>query len=115
MSHQFLVDVDRDGASTANCPAVDPCSIVFSPSTPTSYTFNVNFAPGTYTYFCTLHPSAMLGNFVVLAAPPVGGVVVPVDKLALLAPFIGLTSIIAAVAAIAIVHMTRVRLARKDK
>jgi plastocyanin len=114
MTHQFLVDVDRDGASTANCPAVDPCSTPFS-STPISYTFSANFAPGTYTYFCTLHPSAMLGNFVVLAAPPVGGVIVPVDRLALLAPFIGLASIIVAVAAIAILHMTRVRFARKDK
>ncbi len=65
LTHQFLVDADRDGVGDlADCPAVDPCSVSFPPST--SYNFKVNFAPGTYTYFCTVHPMVMVGSFVVL-------------------------------------------------
>jgi hypothetical protein len=89
--------------------------MLFNPSTPTSYSFSVNFAPGTYTYLCTLHPSIMLANFVVLAALPVGGAVLPADKPALLAPFIGLAALIMGAAAIAIVLQKRVRQARRDE
>ncbi len=67
--HQFLLDGDRDGAADrADCPAVDPCSVEFSTSSTTSYSFNVNLAPGTYTYFCFFHPMSMIGSFVVLPA-----------------------------------------------
>jgi plastocyanin len=62
--HQFLLDGNRDGSGTADCPSPDPCSAVFPPST--VYTFVVSsIAAGTYTYFCTIHPTSMFGSFVV--------------------------------------------------
>ncbi len=61
--HRFVVDVDRDGKIfTPICPP-DKCSSVIPPST--TYPFTVDFAAGTYTYYCTYHPNAMFGNFVV--------------------------------------------------
>jgi hypothetical protein len=68
--HRFFVDVDKNGM-TPDCPGADVCSNVFPPST--SLTFTVNFAPGTYTYYCSVHPTTMFGNFVVLRAPVTGG------------------------------------------
>jgi hypothetical protein len=62
--HQFLLDGNRDGSGTADCPSPDPCSAVFPPST--IYSFSVsNIAAGTYTYYCTIHPISMFGSFVV--------------------------------------------------
>ncbi len=99
-SHLFLVDVDRDGAAdTADCPTVDPCSSLFSPATPTTYSFTASFAPGTYTYFCTIHPSSMIGSFVVVSST-VGGTTLPVDKLGILAPYIGIAGIMGLIGAI---------------
>jgi hypothetical protein len=49
------------------------------------------------------------------SAGSVGGTEVPVDKLGLLAPYIGLASIILGLAAVAILYTKRVRLARKDE
>jgi plastocyanin len=66
-SHKFFVDVDKNGP-TPDCPGMDVCSNFFPPST--SLTFTVSFAPGTYTYYCSLHPGTMLGMFIVLAPPP---------------------------------------------
>ena len=68
--HRFFVDVDRNGM-TPDCPGADVCSNVFPPTT--SLTFTVNFAPGTYTYYCSVHPTTMLGQFVVLQPPVTGG------------------------------------------
>ena len=68
--HKFFVDVDNNGP-TADCPGPDVCSAIFPPSTTISFT--VNFAPGTYTYYCAVHPSTMFGNFVVLQPPAAGG------------------------------------------
>ena len=68
--HRFFVDVDRNGISP-DCPGADVCSNVFPPST--TLTFTVNFAPGTYTYYCSVHPTTMLGQFVVLQPPVTGG------------------------------------------
>ena len=61
--HRFFVDVDRNGISP-DCPGADVCSNVCPPST--TLTFTVNFAPDTYTYYCSVHPTTMLGQFVVL-------------------------------------------------
>ena len=69
--HRFFVDVDKNGI-TPDCPGADVCSNVFPPST--TLTFTVNFAPGTYTYYCSVHPTTMLGQFIVLQPPvTVGG------------------------------------------
>ena len=68
--HRFFVDVDKNGI-TPDCPGADVCSNVFPPST--TLTFTVNFAPGTYTYYCSVHPTTMLGQFVVLQPPVTGG------------------------------------------
>jgi len=93
-SHLFLLDADNDGGTdTADCPTVDPCSALFSSSTPTTYAFTVNLAPGTYTYFCTIHPGVMVGSFVVVSST-VGGTTLQVDKLGLLAPYLGIAAAI---------------------
>ena len=85
--HQFLLDVDGDGASdVADCPTVDPCSFVFTSIT--SYFFAAP-PPGTYTYFCFVHPSSMVGSFTVNPSSAVGGVTSPVDKAGLLTFYIG--------------------------
>ena len=68
--HRFFVDVDKNGI-TPDCPGADVCSNIFPPSTP--LTFTVNFAPGTYTYYCSVHPTTMLGQFVVVQSPVTGG------------------------------------------
>ncbi len=74
-THQFYVDVDRNGV--ADCPnpptsSPDKCSAFFSPGSPTSFTFTVDFAASTtpYTYYCSIHPATMLGSFIVQAPPP---------------------------------------------
>lgn len=68
--HRFFVDVDKNGM-TPDCPGADVCSNVFPPST--TLTFTVNFAPGTYTYYCSVHPISMQGQFVVRQQPISGG------------------------------------------
>ena len=68
--HRFFVDVDRNGISP-DCPGADVCSNVFPPST--TLTFTVNFAPGTYTYYCSIHPTTMQGRLIVLKSPISGG------------------------------------------
>ena len=68
--HRFFVDVDKNGM-TPDCPGADVCSNIFPPST--TLTFTVNFAPGTYTYYCSVHPTTMLGQFIVLQLTVTGG------------------------------------------
>jgi FtsP/CotA-like multicopper oxidase with cupredoxin domain len=62
--HRFFLDVDRNGP-TADCPGADVCSSFFPPSS--TFSFTVNFIPGTYTYYCSVHPGSMFGFFVVLS------------------------------------------------
>ena len=69
-AHRFFVDVDKNGM-TPDCPGTDVCSNVFPPST--TLTFTANFGPGTYTYYCSVHPTSMLGMFIVLQPPVTGG------------------------------------------
>jgi hypothetical protein len=71
-------------------------------------TFTVSFAPGTYTYYCALHPASMLGQFIVNPSPAVGGVALPPNRLALIAPYIGLASALAILVAVA-AYFTRAR------
>src|SRR5438105_12370247 len=56
--HRFFVDVDRNGI-TPDCLGADVCSNVFPPST--TLTFTVSFPPGTYTYYCFVHPPTLVG------------------------------------------------------
>src|SRR6266581_1244446 len=104
--HRFLLDIDHDGvADTGDCTSVDPCSSAFPPSTSITFTATTQ---GTFTYYCTLHPTTMLGGFVVNPSSIVGGTVFPVDKLGLLAPYIGFASI-AAVIVLGAVYVMRIR------
>lgn len=57
--HQFFVDVDRNGPPP-NCQP-DKCSNLL----PTTYQFTVDFAPGSYVYYCTFHTFFMRGSFIV--------------------------------------------------
>jgi len=68
--HQFLLDMDKDGSTTATCQTIDPCSVQFPPNTSLGFTAGT---PGSYTYFCTVHPTMMFATFVILAAASGGG------------------------------------------
>ncbi len=61
--HTFIVDVDKDGVISNPICSVDKCSPQFPPTT--TFPFTVDFGPGTYTYYCSIHLTAMVGNFVV--------------------------------------------------
>jgi plastocyanin len=63
--HLFFVDVDRNGVSPDCPPGPDPCSTAFSTTSPTTFTFQASFAPGTYVYYCSVHPATMFGSFIV--------------------------------------------------
>ena len=110
--HQFALDVDKDGAKfTGSCSTGDTCSSQFTPSTPTSIVINTSSLSGTYTYFCTIH-SSMVGSFIVNPSTSVGGAEVPIDRLALVAPYLGLASALAILAALS-VYISRSK--RKEK
>jgi plastocyanin len=114
MTHRFVVDVDRDGKIfTPICPP-DECSSQFGGAFPasTTFSFTVNFAAGTYTYYCTYHPFNMFANFVVLAVP-VGGTTLPVDKDSLLGPYIAFALTISAVAAVVLIYFRRTKQTNK--
>lgn len=107
--HRWFVDVDKNGP-TPDCPGADICSDPFTTST--MLTFTVNFAPATYTYYCSVHPTTMLGQFVVNPSSSVGGTSAPVDRLALIAPYLGLASALVILVAVA-AYITRSR--RKER
>ena len=68
VTHRFWLDTDRDALSDmSDCPTSDSCSNFFS--TYTSITFTASVA-GTFTYYCTVHPTVMFGTFIV---QPSGG------------------------------------------
>ncbi len=63
--HQFCVDYDPDFA--CNTPS-EPQSATFSSSTNGKpFSFIATSIPGNYTYFCTIHTTAMVGTLVVRA------------------------------------------------
>ena len=63
--HRLLIDLDKDGyTDAADCGTSDVCSNMVPPS----YSippFTVNSSPGTYMYYCTVHPTSMVGSFVI--------------------------------------------------
>ena len=105
-THKFFIDVDKNGPAP-DCPGADVCSSFFPPSTTLSFT--ATFAPGVYTYYCSVHPTTMLGNFIVQAGSTVGGTIAPVNKLGLLAPFIGTLSILVLALALSLVYLRHIR------
>ncbi len=106
--HRWFVDVDKNGP-TPDCPGADICSNAFSTSS--VLTFTVNFSPGTYIYYCSVHPTTMLGQFVVNPSA-VGGTTLPTNRPALVAPYLALALALAILVAVA-AYITRVR--RKDQ
>lgn len=63
--HRLLIDLDKDGyTDIADCGSVDVCSATVPPAYTIS-SFTVNSSPGTYTYYCTFHPTTMYGSFIV--------------------------------------------------
>ena len=63
--HRLLIDLDKDGyTDTSDCGTVDVCSSMVPPTTSVG-PFTVNSNPGTYTYYCTIHPTSMVGDFVI--------------------------------------------------
>src|SRR6266849_1546405 len=65
VQHRLLIDLDKDGyADTADCGTLDVCSSMVPPSASVG-PFSVNSSPGTYTYYCTFHPTSMFGSFVI--------------------------------------------------
>ena len=97
ITHQWFVDVDKNGPA-ADCPGADICSSAFSAST--TLTFTVSFAPSTYTYYCILHPTTMLGQFIVNPSTAVGGTALPANKPALVSPCLVLFSALIVVVAV---------------
>ena len=106
--HRWFVDVDKNGPSP-DCPGADICSNAFSTST--VLTFTVNFSPGTYTYYCSVHPTTMLGQFIVNPSS-VGGTTLPTNGPELVAPYLALASALAILVAV-VAYITHAR--RKDR
>lgn len=61
--HTFVIDVAKAGVTPSPNCTIDKCSMQFPPTQ--SYIFTVDFGPGTYTYYCSIHLNAMVGTFVV--------------------------------------------------
>ena len=72
VSHQFVIDVHRDGVTTTPNCSVNKCSPFFPPTT--VFPVTVDFVPGTYTYYCSVHTASMIGSFVVQQPGPDYGV-----------------------------------------
>ncbi len=65
--HKLLVDFDGDGPSANGCTTVDRCSSLFMSTTSISFVANTT---GSFYYYCTLHPTYMVGQFVVQNTGP---------------------------------------------
>ena len=65
VQHKLLIDLDKDGyTDTTDCGTNDICSAMVPPST-TVGPVTIASGPGTYTYYCTIHPGSMSGSFIV--------------------------------------------------
>src|SRR5260370_1844526 len=65
VQHRLLIDLDKDGyTDIADCGTLDVCCSMVPPSASVG-AFSVNSIPGTYTYYCTFHPTSMFGSFVI--------------------------------------------------
>ncbi len=106
LPHRFVVDVDKDGKVPLPACPPDKCSAIVPPST--TYPFNIDFAAGSYVYYCTYHPTSMFGTFTVQGTIVAGNAAEP-NKLALLAPFIGQGAIILGAVVVIALYMRRAR------
>src|SRR5437899_7291432 len=69
--HQFCVDYESTPDYVCKGSELATQSPMFTSSTTgTAFPFNAPTTHGTYTYFCTIHRSAMTGQFIVSATPP---------------------------------------------
>ncbi|HYY91952.1 MAG TPA: plastocyanin/azurin family copper-binding protein [Candidatus Dormibacteraeota bacterium] len=103
ITHQWFVDVDKNGPAP-DCPGMDICSSAFATSM--NMTFTVSFSPGTYTYYCAIHPTTMVGSFVVNPSTTVGGVAQTPNKLVLIMPYLALASALA-IALVIVAYLKR--------
>ena len=70
-THRFCVDYEGTPDFVCQGSELATESPAFSsPTTAVSFPFTATTTPGTYTYFCTIHGSAMTGHFIVSAPPP---------------------------------------------
>jgi len=74
VSHQWFLDVDNNGVADCS-PGPDVCSGTYSTSSPPPVVFTASFAPAPYTltYYCSVHPGSMHGQFTVTLLNQVGG------------------------------------------
>jgi outer membrane protein assembly factor BamB len=108
--------------SCSGLPAGASCSFNPSSGSPTfASTLTISTQPSTLPGAYTITVAGTHGSStattrvsLTVSRAAVGGTLVPIDKLALLAPYIGLASIIVGVVAITIVNLRRVRHARKS-
>lgn len=65
-THTWYIDLNKDGTNDTG----DISAGSFSSSTVAhTYTFTVPNSPGTYTYYCEIHPTSMHGSLTIVAAP----------------------------------------------
>jgi plastocyanin len=96
-THRFFVDYNGNGIIDPG----EPASPSFSGTI--NYQFTATTA-GTFTYYCSFHPGVMRGTFTVTQS--VGGIQVPVNKLVLIAPWLGIACL-AAICTVSLVYITR--------
>jgi hypothetical protein len=65
-THQWFLDLDNNGAADCS-PGPDVCSSFFSTSSPPPVVFTADLQPKTvtFTYFCSVHPGTMHGQFTI--------------------------------------------------
>lgn len=105
-THNFFVDFNGDGLPGGP----DVLSENFST---TCIHFLLAHTSGDFNYYCLYHPESEFGTFHVEAVP-VGGIWISVDKLSLLAPYIGLASTILAATVAAAIYVKRVKHRKKN-
>jgi len=65
-THTWFIDLTKDGTNgTGDISSAD----FSSPTAPLTFTFTVPDSPGTYTYYCNIHPGSMHGPITIVAAP----------------------------------------------